>query len=64
MSFHDAADELVIESELLLRCCGLDEPLARIARSAGAYPLEYDTDERIIPSRTLIRGATTRFTMG
>jgi len=47
LSFHDSADELVIESELLLRRYGLDEPLARIERYAGAYPVEYDGDERI-----------------
>jgi transglutaminase-like putative cysteine protease len=47
LSFHDAADELLIESELLLRRYGLDEPLARIDRFAGAYPVEYDAEERI-----------------
>ena len=47
LSFHDAADELVIDSELLLRRYGLDEPLDRIGRYAGAYPVEYDADERI-----------------
>jgi transglutaminase-like putative cysteine protease len=47
LSFHDEADELVIESELLLRRYGLDEPLARIERYAGAYPVEYDANERI-----------------
>ncbi|MFN4157401.1 MAG: transglutaminase N-terminal domain-containing protein [Gemmobacter sp.] len=46
LSFHDAAEELVIESELLLRRYGLDEPLSRIERYAGAYPVEYDGDER------------------
>ncbi|MFZ2100471.1 MAG: transglutaminase family protein [Oricola sp.] len=47
LSFHDAADELVIESELLLRRYGLDEPLARFQRYASAYPVQYDADERI-----------------
>ncbi|MCC5970021.1 MAG: transglutaminase family protein [Pararhodobacter sp.] len=47
LSFHDEADELVIESELLLRRYGLDEPLARFERYAGAYPVEYDADELI-----------------
>jgi transglutaminase-like putative cysteine protease len=47
LSFHDAADELVIDSELILRRYGLDEPLARIERYAGAYPVEYYADERI-----------------
>lgn len=45
--FHDEANELVIESELLLRRYGLDEPLARIARYAGAYPVQYSADDRI-----------------
>ena len=47
LSFHDAGDELVIESELLLRRYGLDEPLARIERFAGSYPVSYDAEERI-----------------
>lgn len=47
LSFHDAADELVIESELLLRRYGLDEPLARFERYASAYPVQYDAGERI-----------------
>jgi len=47
LSFHDEADELVIESELLLRRYGLDEPMARFERYAGAYPVHYDADERI-----------------
>ncbi len=47
LSFHEAASDLVIESELLLRRYGLDEPLARIERYAGAYPIQYDPDERI-----------------
>lgn len=45
--FHDKADELLIESELLLRRYGLDEPLARIARYAGSYPVRYSADDRI-----------------
>jgi len=47
LSFHDEADELIIQSELLLRRYGLDEPLARIERYAGAYPVQYGADERI-----------------
>jgi len=47
LSFHDAADELVIDSELLLRRYGLDEPMVRIGRYAGAYPPQYDGDEQI-----------------
>jgi transglutaminase-like putative cysteine protease len=47
LSFHDAADELVIESELLLRRYGLDEPLERIERYAGSYPVRYNEEERI-----------------
>ncbi|KPP99078.1 MAG: transglutaminase-like protein [Rhodobacteraceae bacterium HLUCCA12] len=47
LSFHDTADELVIESELLLSRYGLDAPLERIARYAGAYPAQYDADELI-----------------
>ncbi|MFU8898101.1 transglutaminase family protein [Roseinatronobacter thiooxidans] len=47
LSFHDSANELLIESELLLRRYGLDEPLARIARFTGAYPVEYSPDEQI-----------------
>lgn len=47
LSFHEEADELTIESELLLRRYGLDEPLARIERYAGTYPAQYDPEERI-----------------
>jgi len=47
LSFHDEADELVIESELLLRRYGLDEPLARFQRYAGAFPVTYDAEESI-----------------
>ena len=47
LAFHDAADELVITSELLLRRYGLDEPLARLGRYAGAYPVRYDAHESI-----------------
>lgn len=47
LSFRDAADELVIESGLLLRRYGLDEPMARIERYASEYPVRYDADERI-----------------
>lgn len=47
LEFHDAGDELVIESELLLRRYGLDEPVARIERYAGPFPVQYDADEQI-----------------
>lgn len=47
LSFHDEADELIIESELLLRRYGLDEPLARFERYAGGFPVQYDADEII-----------------
>ncbi|MEO4045376.1 transglutaminase family protein [Hoeflea sp. CAU 1731] len=47
LSFHGEADELVIESELVLRRYGLEEPLARIERYAGDYPVKYTADERI-----------------
>jgi len=45
LTFDGAADELVIESELTVRRYGLDEPLPRIARHAGPYPVRYDADE-------------------
>lgn len=47
LSFHDSADELMIESGLLLRRYGLDKPLDRIERYAGAFPVEYAPDELI-----------------
>lgn len=47
LSFLDAGDELVIESRLVLRRYGLDEPMARFGRYAGSYPVQYDDDERI-----------------
>lgn len=47
LSFHDSADELTIESELLLRRYGLDKPLDRIQRYAGAFPAQYEPDELI-----------------
>lgn len=47
LAFHDGADELLIKSELLLRRYGLDEPLARIQRFAGAYPVQYTPDQLI-----------------
>ena len=47
LSFLAPADELLIKSELLLRRYGLDEPLARITRFAGDYPVVYDADEQI-----------------
>ena len=45
LTFEEAANELVIESELTVRRYGVDEPLPRIARHAGAYPVDYDPDE-------------------
>lgn len=45
LTFDGAADDLVIESELTVRRYGLDEPLPRIARHAGPYPVRYDADE-------------------
>lgn len=47
LSFHDPGDELLIESTLLLRRYGLDEPLARIDRYAGPFPPEYDSEDQI-----------------
>ena len=47
LTFGEPADELVIESELKVRRYGVDEPLPRIARHAGAYPVQYDPDELI-----------------
>jgi transglutaminase-like putative cysteine protease len=46
LTFDDLADELVIDSELTVRRYGLDEPLPRIARHAGAFPVLYDSDDR------------------
>jgi Bacterial transglutaminase-like N-terminal region len=39
LSFRAIAEELIITSELLLRLYGLDEPLQRIERYAGGYPV-------------------------
>ena len=47
LTFGDPADELVIESELKVRRYGVDEPLPRIARHAGGYPVQYDADDLI-----------------
>ncbi|WP_372424645.1 transglutaminase family protein [Salinarimonas chemoclinalis] len=47
LTFREAADELVVSSELLLRRYGRDEPLPHIALHAGAYPVRYDVDERV-----------------
>lgn len=47
LTFHEAADELVVSSEVLLRRFGPDEPLARIALHAGAYPVRYEVEERV-----------------
>lgn len=54
LSFHDPAEELSIESVLLLRRYGLDEPLSRIERYAGAFPVWYEADEIIDLSPYLI----------
>ena len=47
LTFHDAADELIIESLLELRRYGFDEPLPRIERHAAGYPFSYDADDSI-----------------
>lgn len=47
LTFGYPADELVIESELTVRRYGVDDPLPRIARHAGEYPVDYDPDELI-----------------
>lgn len=47
LTFNDLADELVIDSELTVRRYGPDEPLSRIARHAGPFPVRYDPDDRI-----------------
>ncbi|KZD09414.1 transglutaminase family protein [Oceanibaculum pacificum] len=47
LSFHEAADELVIASELVLRRYGFDEPMTRIERHAGAYPFQYEAEDSI-----------------
>ena len=46
LTFDGLADELVIDSELTVRRYGLDEPLPRIARHAGAFPVLYDPGDR------------------
>lgn len=46
-SFREAADELIITSELELRRYGFDEPVPRIERYAEAYPFRYDHDDSI-----------------
>ncbi len=67
LSFHDEANELLIESELLLRRYGLDEPLARIARFTGPFPVEYSPEEQIdlgpylIADKPLDRDAVTEW---
>lgn len=47
LTFHEAADELLIVSELLLRRYVLDEPLPRIERHSGAYPVRYGPDDTV-----------------
>lgn len=46
-SFRDMAAELVIESELVLRRYGPDEPVARLVPRALRYPFAYGDDELI-----------------
>jgi transglutaminase-like putative cysteine protease len=46
-SFSDMADELVIQSDLVLRRYGPDEPVARLAPRAVCYPFAYGQDELI-----------------
>ncbi|MGM0559870.1 MAG: transglutaminase family protein [Pseudomonadota bacterium] len=45
LTFHDKADRLVIASDLLLRRYGLDDPEARIERTAGPWPFTYEPEE-------------------
>ena len=47
LTFHDASNELVIESLLELQRYGFDEPLPRIERHAVGYPFSYDADDSI-----------------
>jgi transglutaminase-like putative cysteine protease len=47
LTFHDPAEALLIDSELTVRRYGVDEPLARIARHAEAYPFTYDDDDSV-----------------
>lgn len=45
LSFHAAAAELRIESELRLRRYGFDDPLTRMRGLGGFYPFAYDPDD-------------------
>lgn len=47
LTFPDAADELLIASELTVRRYGYDNPVALLARHAGPYPFRYGLDERV-----------------
>ncbi|MDG4650605.1 transglutaminase N-terminal domain-containing protein [Roseibacterium sp. SDUM158017] len=47
LSFPEAADELVIESELTLRRYGYDDPIHRLARHSGPYPFAYDAEDGV-----------------
>jgi hypothetical protein len=47
LTFHQAAEALVIESELTVRRYGVDAPLERIARHSEDYPFAYDIDDSI-----------------
>jgi transglutaminase-like putative cysteine protease len=46
-SFHEAADQLVIDSELLLRRYGYDEPVYKLSPGAARYPFTYGEDDSI-----------------
>ncbi len=45
--FREKADELVIQSDLLLRRYGFDEPVVKLAPRAVRYPFAYGEDELI-----------------
>ncbi len=46
-AFRDAADELTIDSTLVLRRYVYDEPVGRLAPRAAVFPFTYGEDERI-----------------
>lgn len=47
LTFAGDTDELVIDSELTVRRYGLEEPMPRIARHAGRFPVQYDEEDLI-----------------
>ena len=47
LSFSEAADELVIPSELTLRRYGYDDPVPRLARHTGPYPFAYEAEDGV-----------------